>query len=648
MPGTRKEHRVPPDADPPENTPRDDEGRVGVIEASAPVLVEREDLRNTTDILAERLRLHPRHVAFQVRRGGAWRDVTTRELADDVVRVAKGLLAVGVAAGDAVAIVAPTRYEWAVADFAAWYAGGVVVPIYPTSSVAQATAIISDAAPVLAIVGGSAEREVVRAASERAGRGPLPTWSMDEQAGEDLAALAARGTDVSDAAAEERRHLAGPDDVASIVYTSGTTRAAKGVLVTHGNLVREVLQVAAAYPEIANDRASTVIFLPLSHILARALQLLALASGMRAAHVSDTSRVVPVLAELRPTFMVVVPRVLQKIQGAALAKAEEKGLGRVFRAAIETAIAWGRHLEDKDESSTARASLLLRVRHSFFDRLFYARLRRLMGGRVEHLLSGAAPLEARLSLFFRGIGIPVIEGYGLTETTAPCTGNRPGAIRSGTVGPPIPGTTVRIAPDGEVLVKGVAVTPGYRDPAENEDAFVDGFFRTGDLGSLDEKGRLTLSGRVKDIIVTASGKNVVPGPWESFVEADPMVAYAVMVGEGRPFPAALILVARDELAAWARRHGRPALEALARDPNGRTVDDPGVLASIGAVVARANEAVSRAEQVRRFRVLLVDVREETGHLTPTLKLRRSAFLRDFADAVDDLYQGCGSDRGGRA
>lgn len=614
-----------------------------MIESSAPVLFVRPDLGNTTDILAERVRLHPQHVAFQVRRNGAWQDVMTREFAGDVVRLARGLLAVGVAAGDAIVIMAATRYEWAVADFASWYAGGVVVPVYPTSSVAQAKAILADAAPVLAIVGGNAEREVLRIAADRAGRGPLAIWSMDERAGEDLADLAARGAGVADAAVEERRQLAGPDDVASIVYTSGATGAAKGVLITHGNLVREVMQVAGAYPELVNDRASTVIFLPLSHVLARALQLLALAAGMRAAHVSDTSRVVPALAEIRPTFMVVVPRVLQKIQGAALAKAEEKGLGRLFRTAIDTAIAWGRHLEEMDETGAARASLRLRVRHSFFDRLFYARLRRLMGGRVEYLLSGAAPLEARLSLFFRGIGIPVIEGYGLTETTAPCTGNRPGAIRSGTVGPPIPGATIRIAPGGEVLVKGLGVTPGYRDPAENEAAFVDGFFRTGDLGSLDGKGRLTLSGRVKDIIVTAGGKNVVPGPWESFVEADPMVAHAVMVGEGKPFPAALILMARDELAAWARRHGRPALAALARDPKARTVDDPGIVASIGALVARANEAVSRAEQVRRFRVLLADLREETGHLTPTLKLKRSAFLLDFAEAVEELYQGGGND-----
>ncbi len=242
----------------------------------------------------------------------------------------------------------------------------------------------------------------------------------------------------------------------------------------------------------------------------------------------------------------------------------------------------------------------------------------------------------------------MIEGYGLTETTAPCTGNRPGSIRSGTVGIPIPGTTIRIAPDGEVLVKGVGVTPGYRNPEDNADAFVDGFFRTGDLGSLDERGRLTLSGRVKDIIVTSGGKNVVPAPWENVVEADPMVAYAVMVGEGKPFPAALILMAREELAAWAERHGRPALATLARDPLARTVDDPGIMAAIGTVVTRANQAVSRAEQVRKFRILLADIKEETGHLTPTLKLKRDAFLRDFHEFVEELYHGGKTHHGGTA
>ncbi|NLI17394.1 MAG: long-chain fatty acid--CoA ligase [Actinomycetales bacterium] len=619
-----------------------------MIETSVPVLAERPELRNTSDLLDERARLHPDHVAFQVNRGGAWQDVSTRAFTDEVIRLAKGLIGAGVGVGDAVAIMAATRYEWAVADFACWYAGAVVVPVYPTASVTQATAIVADAAPVVALVGGDAEREVMRTAHDHAEVATRGIFLMDAHPGEDLAALVALGTEVGDDVVTERRAIAGPDTVATIVYTSGTTRAAKGVLITHGNLVREALQVAAAYSSFVNEHANTIIFLPLSHILARALQVLAVGVGMRVAHLSDPTKVVATLAEIRPTFMVVVPRVLQKIQGAALAKAEEKRLGRVFQAAIATAITWGRHLEELDETGTPHAPILLRVRHAFFDRLFYAKLRALMGGRVEYLLSGAAALEAHLSLFFRGIGIPVIEGYGLTETTAPCTGNRPGSIRSGTVGIPIPGTTIRIAPDGEVLVKGVGVTPGYRNPEDNADAFVDGFFRTGDLGSLDERGRLTLSGRVKDIIVTSGGKNVVPAPWENVVEADPMVAYAVMVGEGKPFPAALILMAREELAAWAERHGRPALATLARDPLARTVDDPGIMAAIGTVVTRANQAVSRAEQVRKFRILLADIKEETGHLTPTLKLKRDAFLRDFHEFVEELYHGGKTHHGGTA
>jgi len=620
-----------------------------MIEISTPAVPE-SSFRNTTDFLVARAANHAAHVAFQVRTGNGWRDVTTREFADTVTSVAKGLIAVGVRPGNAVAVVAETRYEWAVVDMATWYAGAVVVPVYPTSSVVQAAGILADSAPVLAFVGSAVHADLVRSGCAAAELPAIPTWSMDAAPGADLEALAARGADVADDVVEERRGLAGPDAVATIVYTSGTTRAAKGVNITHGNLVREVEAVGSAYTAVVHDRANTVIFLPLSHILARALQLIAIQAGMRVAHLSDPTKVVATLAEIRPTFLVVVPRVLQKIQGGAAAKAEDKHLGKVFDAAIATAVSWGRHLEDMDEFGAAagEASLGLRIRHAVFDRLFYARLRALMGGRLEYMLSGAAPLEAHLSLFFRGLGVPVVEGYGLTETTAPCTGNLPGAVRSGTVGVPVPGTTIRIAPDGEVLVRGVGVTPGYRHPEDNEGAFVDGFFRTGDLGSLDEKGRLTLRGRVKDIIVTSGGKNVSPAPWENAVEADPMVAYAVVVGEGKPFPAALILMARDELIAWADRHGHPGLATLARDPLAQSVEDPGILAAIGAIVARANQAVSRAEQVRRFKVLLTDLKEESGHFTPTMKLKRNVFLKDFAGVVEDLYRGGKSHGGGAA
>lgn len=611
-----------------------------MIEFSTPAAPERPDLRNVSDLLASRAAAAPDHVAFQLPDGGAWRDVTTREFEDTVIAVAKGMVATGVEPGDTVAVMAPTRYEWAVADFASAYAGAVVVPLYPTSSVSQAAAIIADSQPVLAVAGEESHADLLRAACAEGCVGALPIWTMDPTPGADLAALIARGAEVADSVIAERRAMAGPDDVATIVYTSGTTRAAKGVLVTHGNLVRESLAVLHAYPEVVHERANTVIFLPLSHILARALQMLSVQAGMRVAHLSDPTQVVATLAEIRPTFLVVVPRVLQKIQGGAKAKAEEKHLGTVFDAAIATAISWGRHQEEVDRrgAGAARPSLGLRLRHALFDRLFYAKLRTLTGGRLEWMLSGAAPLEEHLSLFFRGLGLPVVEGYGLTETTAPCTGNLPGRIRSGTVGPPVPGTTIRISDDGEVLVKGIGVTPGYRNPTDNDDAFVDGFFRTGDLGSLDEDGYLTLSGRVKDIIVTASGKNVVPAPWENAVEADPMVAYAVMVGEGKPFPAALILMARDEVAAWAERHGHPALAALARDPLAKNVEDPNILAQVGAVVARANQAVSRAEQVRKFKVLLTDLKEESGHFTPTMKLKRTAFLHDFADTIEELYR----------
>jgi len=612
-----------------------------MIEFSTPAAPEPPYLRNVADLLASRAEAAPDHVAFQVPDDGSWRDVTTREFEDTVIAVAKGMVATGVEPGDAVAVAAHTCYEWAVVDLASAYAGAVVVPLYPTSSVAQASAILADSRPVVAFAGDATRAELLSEACAGAGIGALPAWTMDPTPGSDLEALAGRGVEVPDSVLAERRSLAGPDDVATIVYTSGTTRPAKGVLVTHGNLVREVLAVLQAYPEVVHDRANTLIFLPLSHILARALQMLAIVVGMRAAHLSDPTKVAETLAEIRPTFLVVVPRVLQKIQGGAKARAEKKHLGKVFDAAIATAVSWGRHLEDLDRlgARAAKPSLSLRLRHALFDRLFYGKLRALTGGRLEWMLSGAAALEVQLSLFFRGIGLPVVKGYALTETTAPCTGNLPGRIRSGTVGPPIPGTTIRIADDGEVLVKGIGVSPGYRNPEDDGGAFVDGFLRTGDLGSLDGDGYLTLSGRVKDIIVTAGGKNVVPAPWENAVEADPMVACAVMVGEGKPFPAALILMARDEVSAWAERHGHSALVALARDPQAHVIEDPNILAKVGALVARANQAVSRAEQVRRFKVMLTDLKEESGYFTPTMKLKRGTFLSDFSASIEQIYHG---------
>lgn len=617
-------------------------------EISSPPLADLTGVRNTTDLLATRAAAHPDAVAFDVREAGApvtgpWRAVTAAQFEAQVRDLAKGLVAAGLTPGDAVAVMAPTRYEWALVDMAVWYAGGVVVPVYETSAQVQVSAVVADADVRMAIGGGQRHVALLATALSDAGR-TGPVWSMDAAPGRDLAELTTLGADVPDAVVDERRAHADLDDVATIVYTSGTTSAPRGALITHRNLVGQVLSVAAAYTEVVREGGSTVIFLPLAHVLARGLQLVCLAGGMRIAHLSDPRDVVPALAVLRPTFLVVVPRVLQKVHAAAGAAAADKHLSRVWASAQRTAVAWGRHLEALDAGAADRAPSGLRLRRALYERLFYGRLRDRLGGRVDYLLSGAAALDAELSLFFRGIGVPVIEGYGLTETTAPLTGNLPGAIRSGSVGVPMPGTTVRIADDGEVLARGIGVFRGYRNPEADAEAFVDGFFRTGDLGSLDDAGNLTLHGRVKDVIVTSAGKTVSPADWERFVEREPMVAHAMVVGEGKPYLGGVVLLDPESVAAWAQRHGIADLGPF-RLPSGVgavEVHDSRLVAAIGAVVAAANARLSAPEQVRRFAVVLADLSEASGAVTPTLKLKRAAITERVRDIVDRLYHGATS------
>ncbi len=598
--------------------------------------------RNATDLLRSRVLEAPDHAAFDVRTGAGdaatWVQVTTAAFEERVRAVARGLVAVGVRPGDAVAVMAPTCYEWAVVDLAIWYAGAVVVPVYETSAAPQVEAVLADAGVRLALGGGAEHVALLAASLERLGPDALGVWMMDHAPGADLAALEARGAEVPDAVVEERRRLAGPDDVATIVYTSGTTSAPKGALITHGNLVGKVGSVADAYGEVVHPGGNTVIFLPLAHVLARGLQLICLARGMRIAHLADPRDVVPTLAAVRPTFLVVVPRVLQKIQARAAAAAEAKRLGAVWRAAERTAIAWGRHLERADADPSARPGRVLRVRRALFDRLFFARLRALMGGRLGYLLSGAAALEADLSLFFRGIGVPVIEGYGLTETTAPLTGNLPGRIASGSVGVPLPGTEVRIADDGEVLARGVGVFAGYNDPDATEAAFADGWFRTGDLGRLDAEGRLWLQGRLKDVIVTSGGKTVSPAAWEGQVEADPLVAHAVMVGEGKPYLGGVLLLDPESLQEWVAREGLPPVSWDVPPGGVLHLDDARLHAVLDKVVQAANARLARSEQVRRFVLLLADLSQAGGIVTPTLKLKRAAFTETVRAVVDGLYR----------
>ncbi|MCT9821447.1 long-chain fatty acid--CoA ligase [Microbacterium sp. W1N] len=612
-------------------------------EHSTPLSTTVDDHRNITDLLTRRAAAAPEHGAFDVPSGQGWRVVTTAQFLTEVQRLAKGLIATGIRPGERLAIMAPTRYEWALVDLAAWFAGAVVVPVYDTSSPAQVAAIVADADVRLAVGGTPEQTRVLTDAFAATGTGSLGVWRMsgdvDDSTTADavtagatptLADLAARADEIDDAQLEARRTTAGLDSPATIVYTSGTTGEPKGAVLTHRNFLGQVLNIAAAYGEVVHPRGNTIIFLPLAHVLARGLQLICLASGMRIAHLSDPTAVVGSLGVLRPTFLVVVPRVLQKIQAAAGQKAAAARLSRVWDAAVRTAEEWGR----RAEQPTGAMPTALRLRHALFDRLFYRRLRAIMGGRVDYVLSGGARLDPELSLFFRGIGVPVIEGYGLTETTAPLTGNLPGRIRSGTVGPPLPGSTVRISDDGEVLARGIGVFGGYRDPQHDADAFVDGFFRTGDLGRLDDEGNLIIEGRLKDVIVTSNGKTVVPATWEFAVEENPLIAHAVMVGEGRSYLSALLLLDPDAVTEWALAEGVTLSHAAGTEL--AEVVDERLRARIQASVDAANALVARSERVRRFTLVSADL--DTTLLTPTLKIKRRVVLERGSAAVENLYR----------
>lgn len=609
-------------------------------EATSSVTVDLTGYRNVTDLLTHRLAAAPDHIAFDVSDPDSdrWRPVTTAEFALDVVTTAQGLIAAGLEPGESVAIMAETRYEWAVCDLAVWYAAGVVVPIYDTSAAAQVRAIVADAEVAMAIAGDQAQAGLLSGALKERGVADPQVWTMDARPGADLAALADLGGSIAAAEVERRRVLADLDSVATIVYTSGTTANPKGAHLSHRNFVGQVLGVAASYEQIVTETGNTVIFLPLAHVLARALQLICIAKGMRIAHVAQPRQAVASLRTLRPTFLVVVPRVLQKMEDAAAQKAARIGLAGVWKAAKRAAIQAGQDAESADAGLPVHRGWREALRYGVFNLLFYRTLRSRLGGRIDYLLCGAASLSPELSLLFRGMGVPIVEGYGLTETTAPIVANLPGAIRSGTVGVPLPGSTVRISESGEVLVRGIGVFAGYRHAEDNADAFADGFFRTGDLGDLDADGRLRLRGRLKDVIVTAAGKTVSPAFWESTVEADPLIAHAVLVGEGKPYLGGLILLDTEAVQSWAARRGSAVLPQLPPAGEPLPVQNAELISAVNRIVDQANRGFSPAEQARKIVVLMADLSEASGLVTPTMKLKKAAFTQRVADIIEHLYR----------
>jgi long-chain acyl-CoA synthetase len=594
-----------------------------VREYSSPLNVEIPSTGNLTDDVVTNAAEAPDRAVFSRRVGTGWEDVTAAAFLDEVRSVAKGLVAAGIQVGDRVGLISKTRYEWTLVDYAVWFAGAVSVPVYETSSAEQIEWILGDSGAVALVAEG--REHTARVAERRAALTELNhVWALEDNAIEVLQRL---GEDISDDDLEQRRTTATPLDLATVIYTSGTTGRPKGCELTHGNFMFEL---GVAVPELddlfESEDASTLLFLPLAHVFARIIQVGAVKARVRLGHSADIKNLVPDLAEFQPSFLLAVPRVFEKVFNTASQRATSEGRGGIFDRAADTAIAYSRALE------RGKVSVPLRVRHALFSRLVYGRLRGALGGRCAHAVSGGAPLGERLGHFYRGIGLTVLEGYGLTETTAALTVNRPDALKIGTVGQPLPGTEVRVGDDGELLFRGGQVFAAYwrNEAATAEVLERDGWFHTGDLGEIDEEGFVRITGRKKEILVTAGGKNVAPSVLEDRVRAHALVSQCLVVGDGRPFIAALITVDPDAFPDWAAAHGKTGGVA-------ENIDDPDLRAELQKAVDDANAAVSRAESIRTFTVLPEDWTEEGGQLTPSLKLKRNVVVREHKDEIAALY-----------
>ena len=593
-------------------------------EHTTPLAVEADPSANVTDLLVERVAASPDSPLFALPDGtGGWRDVSAAEFLVQVRALAKGLVAAGIEPGDTIGLMCRTRYEWTLVDFATWFAGAMLVPVYETSAPSQVHWNLSDSGAVAVVVETAdhfAKFDEVHP--------ELPdvrhVWQIDLG---DLDKLAASGTSVPDAEIERRRRLAVASDVATIIYTSGTTGRPKGCMLTHANFVETSRNAAVAMSEVLAPGSSTLLFVTTAHVFARFIAVLSVHAGVKVGHQADTKQLLPSLASFRPTFLLAVPRVFEKVYNSAEQKAEAGGKGAIFRRAVAVAIA---HSKALDEGAVP---LALKLRFALFDRLVYSKLKKAMGGNIRYAVSGSAPLGTRLGHFFRSLDIRVLEGYGLTETTAPASVNLVGKFKIGTVGPALPGVSIRIDDDGEILVSGENVFAGYwHDEAETAAVLDGGWFRTGDLGSLDADGYLTITGRKKEIIVTAGGKNVSPAALEDPIRANPLVGQVVVVGDQKPFVSALVTLDPEMLPVWLNNAGEAADMPLAE-----AAQHPKVLAEIQRAVDAANAAVSRAESIRKFVVLPVELTEADGHLTPKMSVKRAVVVQHFAQEIADLY-----------
>lgn len=589
-----------------------------------PALVEADPEANATDLLIDRVAATPNSALFSLpAANGGWSDVTSSEFLTQVKDLAKGLVAAGIEPGDKIGLMCKTRYEWTLIDFATWFAGAVLVPIYETSSPSQIHWNITDSGATAMIT--ETPDHFARFDEIHADVPAISNvWQIDLG---DLDKLAKSGSDVSDDEIERRRNLAKGSDLATLIYTSGTTGKPKGCIITHSNFVELCRNSQKAIPEVVNPDSSTLLFITTAHIFARFISILCIHGGVRVGHQPDTKLLLPSMASFKPTFLLAVPRVFEKVYNSSEQKAEAGGKGKIFRKAADVAIAHSKAVD------AGHVPLGLKIQFAVFDRLVLSKIRTALGGRVKYAVSGSAPLGLRLGHFYRSLGLTILEGYGLTETTAPISVNKPSNFKIGKVGPPLPGVSVRIAEDGEIQAKGVCVFDGYwNNQAATDEVFEDGWFKTGDIGKIDEEGYLEITGRKKEIIVTAGGKNVAPAALEDPIRANPIIGQVVVVGEQRPFISALVTLDEEMLPTWLGNNGLDATWTTEQ-----AAKHPAVLAEVQRAIDVGNSRVSRAESIRKFHILDADLTEASGHLTPKLSIKRNVILADFADVIESLY-----------
>ena len=601
----------------------------GTIEAFNPAPGNIPHSWNIVRMLLNRVKRDPDGTIIERKAGlgREWQKITARGFLDEVDSVARGLLALGLQAGDRMALMAHTSYEWTLLDYACWSLGAVNVPLYETSSIAQIGTVLSQAEIKIAFAEDARLAEAISAAADKVNR-EVKVLSLDLGA---IAALHEAGRSVAQVEVDEARKRLNMDTIATIIYTSGTSGDPKGTLLTHGNFTSLVWFNMDWMPDFSKDpRARLLLFLPLAHVYARLLEIFMISGSGVIGHSPNIKNLLPDIASFRPTYLLVVPRVLEKIYNSAQNQASRsKPKHIIFNRAVNTAIEYSRALDTSEGPTRA-----LRARHAVYEQLVYRKLMGLLGGRCEFVVSGGGALGERLGHFYRGVGINVLEGYGTTESCAAVTVNTLQLHRIGTVGPPVCSARIRVTPEGEILMKGPTISPGYLKPETNDGAFdAEGWLHSGDLGQMNPEGLLKITGRAKEILITAGGKNVAPATLEEPLQSHPLISQIMVVGEGKPFVGALVTLDGEMLPSWLKKKGLPPMDVTA------AARHPAVHASIARAIAKANAGVSRAESIREFRILPFDFTEANGMLTPSMKVRRQVVMEKCADAIADIYAG---------